>query len=391
MTISPPSNVKAFHSETPRILSSGIDSLTLALQVTWQNTRLFELLGTLKEVAKESDTDEAGRLTIGGDSADWLFVVKPHGKEGYEWMLESREMTMRIGHWRLPKQRPSVLADIRSKTLWLHGPNVAVKRLLTLIETMGGEVLAVKTSRLDLCADVLIPKRDWNEGLRNHFVTRAREVGTHVSGGKFTGITIGRGGLVRAKFYDKAYEIHAKSKKYWMYDHWGLSSVPEGFVVVRVEFQLRRERLKELGCGTWGEVKAKLPNLWVYCTTRWLRLAQDSTLHHTQQSLVSWWEVVCTGFQGAQCGNALVREKAYSTELRQHAQQVVGALGSIIAIAASEESLETDPPQDMATYCRWALDVAMKLAEMSDEEFTRRIIRKQPRYNRSKLGFLANE
>ncbi len=87
--------MKVFQSGSISVLASGIDSLSLALQVEWQSSRLFELLAALKEEAKKTAQDHPARLEVGSDNADWLFCVKPHGKDGYEWILTGSELTLK--------------------------------------------------------------------------------------------------------------------------------------------------------------------------------------------------------------------------------------------------------------------------------------------------------
>jgi len=388
MTISPPSNVKVFQSGSISVLASGIDSLSVSLQIEWQSTRLFELLTILKVEAKKTEQDQPARLEVGSDKADWLFVVKPHGKDGYEWILTGSEMTLKVANWQSPKQRPSVMVDIRSETLWTHGLDAAVNRVLSLIEVMDGLCLVVKPSRVDVCVDVLLPADVWEEELRKHFVTRAHQVNPHFRNGALTGFSIGRG-VTSARLYDKALEIETKSGKVWMYDIWKLRFVPPDFRVIRVEFQVRRERLKELGCNTWTRLQVNLPGLWNYCAKHWLRLVEDASAHHTQQVLFPWWQVVVDGFVGAQGANELVREKTFSVELARHANQIVGGLGSIVAIESGDDFIDMDAPMEMASYCHSALDIALENIQITDLEFTERVAKKQPRYSRSATGFVV--
>ena len=87
MTNSSPSNVKLGENEPCRVLASGIDSLSLAIQVEWQSDRAFQVLETLKKIAKSSKEAAPAQLDMGSESADWVFEVRPHGKDGYEWLL----------------------------------------------------------------------------------------------------------------------------------------------------------------------------------------------------------------------------------------------------------------------------------------------------------------
>lgn len=119
-------------SEPARVLASGIDSLVLAVDVNWRSQETFKRLAPLKLRAKENHTDEPTVLAVSAGSADWRFVVKAHGAGGYEWLLTCQELAMKVGNWLRPKQRPSVMVEIRSETLWTHGPDAVVSRVVQL-------------------------------------------------------------------------------------------------------------------------------------------------------------------------------------------------------------------------------------------------------------------
>ena len=386
MTNRPPSNVKLGENEPCRVLASGIDSLSLAIQVEWQSDRAFQVLEALKKIAKSSKEAAPAQLDMGSEAANWVFEVRPHGKDGYEWLLTGKELSLAIGKWRRPKQRPSIMASIRSETLWMHSPQVAVSRLTELVCALGGKPLIVRSSRADLCVDVLLPRSEWTRELEQHFVTRAHHVSPHIDCGNLTGFSIGKG-LVAGRLYDKPREIAAKSGKFWMYDIWGIDDVPPEYIVVRVELQFRRERLKELGCNTWEDLQRNLPRLWAYGTQKWLRIVDDPKTHHTQQKLLPWWEVVASGFHGVQGAEPLVREKAIRFEVRRHGAQILGGLTSVLGIILQDEEIDGEDIFDAESYCIRALELVRKLCYMSDSKFTDKVRRKMTRFRRSGPGF----
>jgi hypothetical protein len=63
-----------------------------------------------------------------------------------------------------------------------------------------------------------------------------------------------------ARLYDKVIEIETKSKKTWMYGIWKMEGPPKNGRVIRVEFQLRREVLRQLAIDTvWQLFKPPWP------------------------------------------------------------------------------------------------------------------------------------
>jgi hypothetical protein len=155
-TIRPPVNVKHLTNSPHHILSSGIDTLYLAVNLTWENRTFFDLLAFYKIQA--SSQNEPQSLTLGqNDNSDnWIFLVMAHGAKGYEWLLQNNEYTLKIGNWMEPKQRPSVMVEIRSETLWSHSPFESVNRIIELLEQQGATIHEIKPSRTDLCVDILL-------------------------------------------------------------------------------------------------------------------------------------------------------------------------------------------------------------------------------------------
>jgi hypothetical protein len=98
-----------------KILGSGIDTLVLAVNIKWKDKSLFEVLGEMKEKAKEENADRPGIMRGKTNEDDWIFGLRPFGSRGYEWILTGKEMTMRIGNYLEPITMPSVMIEIGSE------------------------------------------------------------------------------------------------------------------------------------------------------------------------------------------------------------------------------------------------------------------------------------
>lgn len=183
----------------------------------------------------------------------------------------------------------------------------------------------------NLCADVLLPEHLWSESLLDYAVTRAVRNGTYRNKGVLTGLSIGSG-KIQARLYDKVLEIATKSHKVWMFDVWGLGGVPEGYKVIRVEFQLRREAIKELGVDTWSDFQEKADAVWAYCTKEWLKFCDEPTREHKYRSPLPWWAAVQENFMGAQDPCPAVRAEASRVAADQLIAQLVGLASSLEAL-----------------------------------------------------------
>jgi len=347
MTIRYPAKVK---TDNKNILASGVDTLVLSLDVAWKfdalsekEPLLFNYLDELKEKAKETATDYHGELDH-PYSEPWPFSIKPHGTTGgYAWILSGSDFTYKIGNWNTPGPRPSVMIEIRSETLWHLGTEEAMKLSLGIIQKNQGDIVEEKLSRVDLCVDFLMPEELWTSGLLEYAVTRASDYAPYYHHKKLTGIRIGKG-IISARLYDKPLEIAQQSKKIWMYDIWQLSQVPEGQKIIRLEFQMRREALKELGLNTSHDLIEKSANAWAYCTKEWLKFQDRPGLHHTQRNTLEWWKEIQDGFAGIQDAEPLVREKAIRADINRLRQQATGLITSLHAIKLEEKGIALDTP-----------------------------------------------
>jgi hypothetical protein len=394
MTISPPDNVG--HGSRTRadpsavILASGIDSLDLAIDLRWHTADAFKLFAAKKLGAKASANDEPTLVAVDGGKVLLNLVMRPHGVNGYEWMLVGKEFTLCIGKWMEPQQRPSSMVSFRSEALWTYGPTDMVVLVEKMLANMGATVLHNKVSRIDLCTDILVPEAEWHDRLSNHFVSRAKRTAAHSSGRNLSGHQIGRG-AISARIYDKAREIVEKSAKFWMFDIWGLPSVPEGDATLRAEFQLRRAALKQLGVDKWIEIEPLLGGLWEYCTEKWLRLVDDPALHHTQQQTLPWWRQVQRAIPKPQAGQPLVRKQAVNTDRRRLSAMSLGPLSSIVALGMSEKDIDPNLILDPRSFLHEALETALRNTKMGPESFTRRVNRKRSKYQRLALEFDETE
>jgi hypothetical protein len=177
-TISPPAKISCDDSGDFKVLASGVDTLVLAIDITWNEPNIFLYLEELKEKAKASNEDCAGIINIPG-AGEWPFLVKPYGTNGYEWLITGNGFTLSVGNWLKPISRPSVIAEIRSQALWELSPPGTITVLRALLESAGARLILMKPSRVDLCVDLLMPEEAWMPDLMSYRVTRANAAATY--------------------------------------------------------------------------------------------------------------------------------------------------------------------------------------------------------------------
>ena len=289
------------------------------MDIVWQDSSLFDQLNMYKEEAKKYGSGYSGIFKLFNTENDRHFEVKPYGSKGFAWILKGNDFTYTIAESHKLGSRPSAMLEIRSEALWRLGPKEALIIAMKFIEVHGGRVIEAKLSRVDLCVDFLMPEKRWSDSLMHYAVTKARFITPDFPHKKATtkkpptekqanSYKIGSG-KIQARIYDKHLEIQGKSRKYRMYDIWGISKVPEGEKIIRLEFQLRREFLKELGLNKIEDLFEKIGEAWAYCTKIWLKFQNNPEKHHTQQSTAKWYKMIQDGFNGIQGAEPLVRAK----------------------------------------------------------------------------------
>jgi hypothetical protein len=362
------------------ILASGVDSLVISMNIDWKDESFFTVLDELKEKAKQYSLDYPGNIKHFNPEEVYPFTIKPHGTKGFSWILSGADFTYKITKSVAPNSRPNGMIEFRSEALWRLGAADVLRIAFGIIEANGGHIIEAKLSRVDLCLDFIMPENRWSQDLTEYAVTRATDIGTYKKNNKLTGIRIGKG-VISARLYDKPLEIQQQSKKVWMFDIWGIQEVPPEKKIIRIEFQMRREALKELGLKTTEDLFQKIDQAWAYCTKSWLKFQDRPGLHHTQRSTFKWYEEIQDGFQGAQGAEPLVREKAVSMDKKRLTQQANGLITSIHAIDQEEKRADRDKPVNIEDCINSYVNEVSKHPQYS-AEVQEKVTRKRAKFHR---------
>jgi len=122
-----------------------------------------------------------------------------------------------------------------------------------------------------LCAD-FSSEVDLEQFHERDWVSRARSRTKRYESGQFTGWSFGLGGKLSARLYNKSLELQ-KSGKTYLYAVWSANGWLGESNIWRLEFQLRRDPLKELGVSELGDLTPNVDRIWRYCAESWLVLA----------------------------------------------------------------------------------------------------------------------
>lgn len=286
----PPSNTApANYNQYPKplILKVGIDSLYLSYPGFIHLKTEIELK-RLKELAQGKPEDQ---VLASYPVLDRRFEVWSKGAGRFPFILKDDCFYIKLSSLGA-KTLPLAYVQIGSAFLMWKGIEKAVSELTQIISKVGVIEGEPQVSRVDLYVDFVVDV-DFSNPLMGQWVTRARRISTHTIDRLFTGYSIGLGGDISARLYDKTLEIKETGKDY-MLDIWAAHGWNRQGTVYRLEFQVERKVLGEHGCKTIPDLMPKLGQLWRYATLNWLKFSVPST---TDQNQSRWlihpvWEAL---------------------------------------------------------------------------------------------------
>lgn len=329
----PPSNTAPYNCINPKltkILRCSVDSLYLSypgnLYETWSRK-----LQTLKAMAQSDEEMEKAQaqITLGRH----LFEVMGKGDGRFPYVLQDGALRIALSK---PESvaMPLAYAQLSSESLTYSDVETIEADLRSVVNSIGNVIDEPKNSRVDLCIDFVT-----NEELEyiddSAWVSRAHLINRYSNKRDFSGWVIGSGGAMSARLYDKTLEIK-KSKKDYLKDIWKNEGWDEKQKVWRLEFQFRREVLKQLNILSVPDLLANLKNLWEYATHDWLRLTIPNSKDETQTRWPNHplWDVLSNA--PWECDNPIKLKRTHLVRPPSDESLFVNGLGGITSFMARE-------------------------------------------------------
>lgn len=199
-----------------------------------------------------------------------------------------------------------------------------------------------RVSRIDIALDIdeIAFSRQDEAG----FVTCARHRGlfqadaVYNHGKVFSGYVFGKGQPLLCRIYNKSLES-SKTAKEWFLQLWRDNGWSGATQVWRVEFQVRREFLKERGLSSVEDTFRHIPSLWQYFTREWLslRIPQKGVVCSRWPQRKEWQAVKEAGL--SQAPSPLVRVAVKQAGTERLLDQVGGLL---VSIGATTDTLDLE-------------------------------------------------
>jgi len=292
----PPSNTASnkCNSVSFMPLRWGVDSLYLSYPGMLDES-IDSRLRSLKEVARSALPYEQANAQYQVD--EHIFEVKDKGSGLFPYVLQDGAFRIALSR-PTAKSLPMAYVQISSDFLSANIPQDAETHLRKILQQLGLLSGTANVSRIDMFVDFVsdVNMESWD---RHAWVTRAHSVNQYAVQGSFSGWTIGLGGVIACRLYDKTLEIQESGKDY-LKELWANAGWKADQRVWRLEFEIKRDLLSQIKLATFSDVMGHLAGLWGYATDDWLRLclpdASDKTrsrwaIHPLWQYLASVdWE-----------------------------------------------------------------------------------------------------
>lgn len=226
--------------QRPKLLLRGVDSLYVSYYLDMATGRLdWDDLAFQKERLKRTRDEKFSEIELGSER----FALQPYGRHPYSYVLSNKAFQVSLGE----HIKPGCHVHFLSEALWQYGVNGVLERFDEWSRSMDFRATQPETvSRADWAFDYDLPTVDF---VPDDFVSRARKNSIWRENRCLQTVTFGSGDTV-VRVYDKVAEIGQKSGKAWFFELWGQQQD-----VWRIEFQLRRERLRQAGINTTQELK----------------------------------------------------------------------------------------------------------------------------------------
>lgn len=257
-------------------LRLGVDSLYLSYKGNLDPNQ-GERLALLKQRAQgKAEVDQAlAQLSIGKH----LFEVLDRGAGRFPYVLVDNCFRLQVSGSNA-KLLPLAYVQLSSEYLAAVGVEEAEKELRFCVASLGPIEGVCGVARVDLFVD-FTTTLDFDALAVRQWITRSEGKARYYQHDALSGWTFGQGGIISARLYDKTLEIQ-KSKKFWLHELWSAAGWEPDQKVWRMEFQVKREALKELGIRGLPDLMGKRHNLWQYLCEDYLRLAIPSETDQTR-------------------------------------------------------------------------------------------------------------
>lgn len=368
------SNTHLHTSQMTSLDTGGVDFVVWNLGVTWGASFTAEELMNALSAGKLKAQKARHDVTISVNGRNFAIsargIASGESRGAYcSYLLRHEGLTLKITKSIAADEtarNANVVAECGSHFLMANGIETAWECLLTVIDTLGGNILWHKFSRLDLCADLtsIDPTCFLTAIGEGKYISRASSLYYYEDNRKPRGVTVGKGNII-LRIYDKLHEVTVarpdKAKESILLSRrWG----PPPNYAVRVEFQLRRLALNELGLDSMSDLRGKGAGVARYLTGVWFRILTRKpdikNNHQTRAITAAEWMLVEEAFEswlGKAPQHAERAKRPFSRDSLQLVNQGIGCLLSAVVDLTQSRSMEREEIREhLHDVVDWSVD-----------------------------------
>lgn len=277
----------------PPQTANGLDKLELSLWLHAGKSSLFERFAKLKEEVQGSFNSSAAISFLHNDFFTWN--LKRSGTKLYPYVFQSGDITLMLSSRSHTAKIPNCKIEIGSVSCQENAFGI-YRELIMWLRSYHFNIKNEIISRVDLASDFLncdIATLEVDN--KNKWITRAVKFSTYYENWDVSGIMLGKGNIAM-RIYDKTLSLKQDATKAkFFFDRWGCHDETP---VTRVEFQFRREVLKEfiIPVNTVSDLESNIDTIWNYATHDWTRQALENVDringHQDRAELSDFWKLV---------------------------------------------------------------------------------------------------
>ena len=331
--------------DNPVLQWSGIDTLKLGLGITWtdlaNHALVINQLHQMRDMARKNRPNEWDLMSMP------RAVTMPYGRKKYKYSLGNGGTTLFFTDEPKPEQNtPNVMMELQPIYCTRRSLEHLHFHLHCIIDELGAKVTWIRPSELHLTADISTDRDMHITDFYDHnhkpkFTTRGRtnnridgpaaelEKDTHeiiIKGMRLEYVRIGSSELM-LRIYNKTQELKVHPEKCWEAQAWNDPAHPH---VTRVEFQIRREKLKQFSINSLHDIETEANGTWSYLTRGWFQLHNRPHTCGNTEPPNTFWETAINARPGTPPNKPL---KKIVPNVLARIHQGLGNLVSAYAIA----------------------------------------------------------
>lgn len=345
-----------------RLLHYGVDSLEYCAYCDFGDD--WEKITASLEEGKESarGLEEGVPFTVNGELSG---NILPRGFGLFRYVIVTQFGQIRFAQQAVADSYPNVWVKCSSEGLHALSLEAIEAYFQSWIESLGGKVMAIKdkrtgqpvhnyrVNRLDLAADFRMSSPLTVDWLETRKVCRQTRWTSHLDGDRLQTYYVGdmKKSHVLMRIYDKLEQIRAENRAAHILDVWPdedgairreAFTPTDGAHVWRVEFEVKKEVLREYEVVTLRDIAEKQQAIWRHLTVDWCAFREDTEASRTNVSRRPVSPFWLTVQESSGTLEKAVRKPPVCKPINRE-EIVKRAAGNLLLFAASEEGASYDP------------------------------------------------